>query len=311
MLKRKKYSPQMILFISLLWCSLVMPADGAKIILPDGPFQVGVKISQASMQGREIPMMIWYPAAPHLPEKPFKYNTGIKGAATLDAPLNREGGPYPFLLFSHGATACACQSVYYTENLASFGYIVAAPDHDDSRVCHIEGPPDISTWRTAWAYIKSFGSLSGLVTAIFGDYVEEINYDLSFRPAEASAVINQVLQWHNDQNSFLSNMIAIDKIGATGHSLGGLTTLMLGGLPFSCDGAEPDPSECYTDKIDLQRRMDLCCIDFVRKAKSPIIFRDERVKAILPMAPPLIFSNLEETAAELDLPVMIISLWYR
>jgi len=38
----------------------------------------------------------------------------------------------PLVLFSHGLGGCALQTIFFTEELARHGYVVAAPDHADA-----------------------------------------------------------------------------------------------------------------------------------------------------------------------------------
>ncbi len=309
MLKGKRTVGIITFIAAALWIGPVPEAEGTKTVAPDGPYPVGVKIERMNYHGREIPLMVWYPAMPQTGAGSYLYNTRIQGSAVLNAPAEKKDAPYPLLIFSHGLGACGCQSVFYTENLASFGYVVVAPDHDDSMMCHIEGEPDVSYLGLVWAFIKSLGNLEKMVMALFGDHLTKIGFDLSYRSAEARAVIDQALNWNQNPASFLSGMMDPDRIGVTGHSLGGYTSLMVGGVPFHCDDEKPDPELCDTDnfkKIDL-RRMDPCCLDIMREMEDPFQLRDERVKAILPLGPAVIFPNLERAAAELKIPVMIIT----
>ncbi|MFN2237426.1 MAG: alpha/beta hydrolase family protein [Anaerolineales bacterium] len=102
---------------------------------------------------RIINVQIWYPAeldpdakpalwldnmevmAPALAAKlnlPSFFLDHIKYAQThalTNAPLLNSGSKYPLLLFSHGWGGFKSQNTYQVEELASHGYIVAAPDH--------------------------------------------------------------------------------------------------------------------------------------------------------------------------------------
>ena len=46
--------------------------------------------------------------------------------------MRRADGPYPLVVFSHGAYGVRFQSVFFTAYLASHGYVVVAPDHPDN-----------------------------------------------------------------------------------------------------------------------------------------------------------------------------------
>jgi predicted dienelactone hydrolase len=210
-----------------------------KTFRPDGPYPVGVRIEHADLAGRTAPVMIWYPASPPSGSAPYLYMGNLTGAGVLDAPMDRQAAPYPLIVFSHGMGTCGCQSVYYTENLASFGYVVVAPDPADSAMCHIEGPPDVSVFQIGLAGLRSGGSLGGTLHVLLNERLRRINWGPSVRLAEAKAVIDRALEWNWDPNHPLAGMIDPDKIGFTGHSLGGYTTLRIGGIPSDSQDRDP------------------------------------------------------------------------
>jgi dienelactone hydrolase len=128
-----------------------------------------------------------------------------------NARLDREHRPYPLILFTHGLYA---RGVYYEDILkawVSAGYVVAAPDFPLSNA----NTPGGVNFGTGIADAKN-------------------------QPADASFVINEVLK-----DKQLAEIVDPKRIGASGHSLGGITTY---GLTYSA-----------------------CC-------------RDKRVKAAVPMS---------------------------
>lgn len=291
---------------ALVWT----PAGSASIrksLKPNGPYPVGVRLVKIAYEGKELPGLVWYPAKPAAGAKGYKYRSQHAGGAVLDAPLDAKAAPYPLILFSHGLGGCASQSVFYTENLASFGYVVVAPDHQDSAMCHTDRDPDIKPLKMGWLAVKSRGDLSKTVLALFGDKLKDNGFDFSYRPAEAKAAIDQALAWNADPASFLKGAMDSDKIGVAGHSLGGYTSLMVGGVPFLCDQPEDkNPTGCDFSKLSLDKTPSPCCLDYVRKA-DPYASRDPRIKAMLPLGPAAFFPHLDRAAAEIKIPVMVIS----
>ncbi len=88
----------------------------------------------AMENGRKV--AVWYPAAAS--EEPMAYsrgNGGFMGSVAKDAPP-AACPRVPLVLFSHGHGGCALQTLFFTEELARHGYVVAAPDHKDA-VCAI------------------------------------------------------------------------------------------------------------------------------------------------------------------------------
>ena len=99
-------------------------------------------------------------------------------------------------------------------------------------------------------------------------------------------------------------MINTEQIGATGHSLGGYTSLMIGGMPFLCNSEQMTES-CDPEMNILER--DPCCNESIRQMRTPFELRDPRVKAVLALAPAIVFPNLEKGATEIEIPIMIIT----
>jgi predicted dienelactone hydrolase len=104
----------------------------------------------------------------------------------------------------------------------------------------------------------------------------------------------------------LIGLIDTEKIGVTGHSLGGYTTLMVGGVPFHCEDFKPAAGECDSANVANQRAADPCCRK-IGRAGDPFAARDERVDAMLPLGPAVLFPDFERAASEVEIPVMIIS----
>jgi predicted dienelactone hydrolase len=133
-----------------------------------------------------------------------------------DAALDNDGGPYPLIIFAHGFLSSRGQSRVYTRHLASHGYVVAALDFPLSNGGAPGGP--------------------------------RLN-DITNQPGDVSFVIDELLARSGEADSPLHGSMDPDEVGVTGHSWGGLTTLLTAFGPY----------------------------------------RDARVKAILPIAGPACF----------------------
>ena len=111
-----------------------------------GPFAVG--FTQLKLTGGRR-VVVWYPAksgktAGHAQESidlagflspalqkriPAKYRVKYKANAYAAAPPAPANGGYPVVIFSHGFAGYPEQSLNITTHLASWGFVVAAPDH--------------------------------------------------------------------------------------------------------------------------------------------------------------------------------------
>ncbi len=289
----------------ILGASSTTVARNVKVQPVDGSFPVGVTIDYIEYDSREIPVMIWYPAE-QIKADPYLYQDKLKGAAVFNAAAERKSVPYPMIVFSHGMGGCGSQSIFYTENLASAGYVVVAMDHKDSIMCHIDREPDIDFGQIALAAVKGRGDLIKTVFALFSEDFEEMGMDFTYRPAEASALIDRSLAWNEDPGSLLYGMIDPDRIGISGHSLGGFTSLMVGGVPFHCEDTQLTEEDCSLDTAGSHREINPCCLGY-GKTSDPFAARDERVKAMLPLGPALFFPDLQRAASEVEIPSMIIT----
>lgn len=110
-------------------------------------------------------------------------------AAAAGADPATDGGPFPLVLFSHGFAGFPEQSVDLTTHLASWGYVVAAPDHVE----------------------RSLGGLLG--TAAQG-------VTPSTDPEVLSATLDLVTETAADETSPLHDLVDLERVAVSGHSAG-------------------------------------------------------------------------------------------
>jgi predicted dienelactone hydrolase len=177
---------------ALAACATETPPEVARDPAADGPWRVGVTTIEAPDPAGSgmLTIEIWYPARP-APTAPPEVALGIPTIAVRDAPPDLRGAPFPLVGFSHGRGGMRIQSVYVTQHLASWGYIVVAPDH----------PHD------------TLGSSNDDRPAV-----------LRARPHQVSASLDAAIA-----DPMLAGMIDADRIGVLGHSFGAFTALVLAG----------------------------------------------------------------------------------
>lgn len=124
------------------------------------------------------------------------------------APESGAGGRYPLILFSHGLDGCGTQSLFFTEQLARAGYVVAAPDHHDA-ACSVEG-----------GALPHF-HLQRLPFASPGRW-KDSTY------ADRRVDLEKALDWILGSADF-GPIVDASRIGVAGHSLGGYSVLALAG----------------------------------------------------------------------------------
>jgi predicted dienelactone hydrolase len=178
--------------------ALFVPA--LAVAVPDtdqpGRFAVGVRnvtfttTSVLTGAPRVLDTVVWYPAVP---------GTGTQQPNGLrDAVARHER--FPLLIFSHGSCGFPGQSLFFTTALASWGFVVAAPPHPGNEI--FDGFP---------------GCFSASGTS------------LRERPHDVSVTIDGMLALSDDPHSPFAHRISRHRIGISGHSLGGITTLLVAG----------------------------------------------------------------------------------
>ncbi len=113
-----------------------------------GPYAVGTRdfvLPDPDPVGTERPLTVtlWYPAqaAADAAER-MVYTVGtalfvpvtVPGQARLDAPPDASAAPYPLVIFSHGSGSSRVLSLFLTEQLASYGFVVLAAEHTPNAV---------------------------------------------------------------------------------------------------------------------------------------------------------------------------------
>lgn len=104
-----------------------------------GPYLAGVRTVQLTdpARSRTFSVDVWYPVDPAQPDgksNQYALTWALGTLASMSSPARRDAtpaalGPRPLVLFSHGYGGVRFQSYFLTEHLASWGYVVAAPDH--------------------------------------------------------------------------------------------------------------------------------------------------------------------------------------
>jgi predicted dienelactone hydrolase len=161
-----------------------------------GPFAVGVSTLTLVDESRTTDANGSYPGADSrtlVTEVWYPAEGRTEPAEIRDAPLDLSQAPYPLIVFGHGYTGVRRQSVSYTAHLASHGYIVISPDYPLSNGLAPGGPRA-------------------------GDVLNQ--------PGDVSFLIDSFLGFADEPGNTFEGAIDETAIGLTGHSLGGLTTIL-------------------------------------------------------------------------------------
>jgi predicted dienelactone hydrolase len=245
-------------FLALLACSSpafadrseaqhALPTTGLRGDAPSlgkrGPHVAGTVAVRIPSAVRDIDAWVWYPAEGEattpgsmtytvklrLPHPTLK-EAPILGNARHDAIPARRGAPWPVIVFSHGFPLNAPWYADLTEHLATHGFVVIAPEHED----------DLRDEQ--W---------SGLADAVI-DRTQDVSAAIDWVEAQSAGPSARQGLWDPA------------RIAVVGHSWGGYTALAMGGarldfhdLRKRCEGTPPGSSKELVCRALLPRIVDL------------------------------------------------------
>jgi len=182
-----------------------------------GPFRVGREtITVRSKDGRRVRTVdVWYPADLSARGRPTRYleptfpTIGYNSHVALDRVPASKDGPFPLVVYSHGSGGLRFIATWFTEVLASHGFVVISADHVGDTVMDI---------------------FHGVVpSASDGPRV------IADRVADVRLAVDSVVKRSATRGDLLAGTVDPNRIAITGHSYGGLTAFAAVG------GINPNP----------------------------------------------------------------------
>jgi dienelactone hydrolase len=216
-----------------------------------GPHPVGVRSADLvdEDRARSLAVEVWYPADPsHAGEDLADATRDSYQVLALTPPALQDAvrdatpgtGRHPLVAFSHGFAGHRRQTTHFCTHLASHGYVVVSVDHTGNTL------DDMMKLVLA---IQA-GGAPPEPDAVLGSIVPD-------RPVDVSFAIDRVL---DGTACDMADRVDAERIGVTGHSFGGWTTLQVTGrddriraaLPLAPAGGETHlPAAALHDALDL------------------------------------------------------------
>lgn len=240
-----------------------------------------------------LDITLWYPAldedgAEDAIVYPYRTNPDtsmgmeptVTGRAISEAPYDLAAGPYPLVILSHGYSLGRTAYAWLAEHLASYGFVVIAPQHYE------------------------------LVDETLGDFWR----GAVTRPHEAVMVLDYV-EGQTGSDATLDALIDTERVAVIGHSYGGYTALALagarldiGGMEALCAAArEAGDLNAWLCDLVVPRVADMAELMGLDAAPEGLWpgWGDSRVDAIVSMAGDAYFFG-EMGLAEITVPVMAL-----
>lgn len=171
-------------------------------VLPFGPYDVGVQtITLDADSERPLTLDVWFPVddAGEAPPHEYSFLPGLVDvsdhAVSIDPGAISADAPFPLVVYSHGSGGLRYIASDYTETIASYGYVVVAPDHSGNT-----------------ALDQLLCSRAEGVTNAFN------------RPNDIRTIIDAMTDPENAETAGFVASVDPENIALTGHSLGGFTT---------------------------------------------------------------------------------------
>ncbi len=270
----------------LLLTALIAGCDGQpERKVPVGRLHLALEDAQRShwsgTGARPVSVTMWYPAADGALESVWEAGVFMFGRSASQA-VWRDGRAHPLILLSHGTGGSSAQLSWLAESLVQAGFVALAVSHHGNTAA------------------------------------EERNYPHGFvlpweRAEDLRVALAAVLS-----NRELGPRIDATRIGAAGFSLGGYTTLLLGGARHSREGftaycasspRSPScmlPPEAGFDAAELTR---LATDDPQFSAsleRAEADYREPRVRALWLMAPALVPALADDSLRALSIPLALV-----
>jgi predicted dienelactone hydrolase len=269
------------------------PSSVALTYASRGSHPVGMRTLETD-GASSIAVTVWYPASNSSHgEGMVSYRYQLKmgdplgtvsiatydGQAIRDAAFDLSNGPYPLVILSPGFSFGASTYAWLAGHLASYGFVVIAPEHQE----HLD--PANELWRSA---IR--------------------------RPQDVLSVLAYVDEQTTDGGVF-DGLVNSERVAVIGHSYGGYTSLAAAGARINtpefkthCEeaSASEHPAAWLCDELlpHLDDMAGLAGLDGTPDGLWPAV-ADPRVAAIVPMAGDAFFFG-HEGLSEINVPVMAI-----
>lgn len=238
-----------------------------------GNSPVGVRtleLRDDARDGRCLPVEVWYPAADaHQgqdmdPEHQDRFSVVPGFPETVQAAVRDAGtatGPFPLIVFSHGATSHRRSATHLNTHLASHGYVVASADHVGNTM------PDLFHDLAAGTAPGTGRSVSLFQSA-------------ADRPRDVLQVLDALL---GDADPALSGIADPQRVGTCGVSFGGWTSLRVNSLDRRPRASFPivpawGPGPLKTEQLSDLARLD----DWGRDVPTFVLAAERDALILLP-----------------------------
>jgi predicted dienelactone hydrolase len=191
--------------------------------------------------------------------------------------------PAPVIVISHGLGSNLTSFSYLAQQLASYGFVVAVPEH-----------PGTSTQRVDEYLAGQFNYTPA------GGANEIIN-----RPLDIKYLLDTLVQ-KAKTNPAWGKQLNLQQVGVWGQSMGGYTVLAAAGASLNYKNMQLQCPKLSTDVLSFNVSLPLQCTSIYDKATTAN-FRDPRVKAVIAVNPLTSLFFGQSGMSQITVPTMLVS----
>jgi len=242
----RRLSPKSIRLLAVFSLLLLLASAGSLFVVPKfrlpvptGSYAVGTRIihlidparSDATFKSgkRELMVQAWYPtdqrSGTRAPYRRSEETTRISSYDSVllthsyrDAPVARDGAPFPLILFNPSWNGQRTQNTVQMEELASHGFIVVAIDHT-----HNSTPVAFPDGQVVW--VKDMQSIDDFVGVTLEHQIALGDKEVRQQAADDSLVLDALTEMASDPASMWYRAVDLNNVGAMGHSFGGAVAI--------------------------------------------------------------------------------------
>jgi predicted dienelactone hydrolase len=197
----------------------------------------------------------------------------------VDIYLPQASIPKPVVVISHGLGSDRTSFAYLAERLASYGFVVAVPEHPGSNAQQLQ--------------------------ALLSGRSAEITSPREFidRPLDIKYLLDE-LSRQSQSNPGWKGRMNLEQVGVVGQSFGGYTALALAGAPINFQELQ---NNCPPLQDTLNVSLLLQCLTVELAESNKYNLSDPRIKAAIAINPVISTVLGKDSLSQIKIPVMIVS----
>ncbi|MEH2069688.1 MAG: alpha/beta hydrolase [Nostoc sp.] len=186
--------------------------------------------------------------------------------------------PHPIIVISHGLGSDRTSFAYLAEHLASYGFVVAVPEHP--------------------------GSNSKQMQALFAGTADRVTNPREFidRPLDIKFLLDELTRLSKSNQTF-QGRLNLEQVGVVGQSFGGYTVLALAGAKINFEQLKAD-CPALEDTLNISRLLQCLAVNLPNTEYN---LSDDRIKAAIAIDP--VDSSIfgKASLSQIKIPLMIVS----